>query len=140
MKLRRKITRNGIEKFFWACLDCGGRHANQRYYWVSRKDVDRWRQAGRLKIDSIRDIPIVADYSDDVACIICGCNGAEYHHLAPQSLSEFFDEYSQWPGMYLCRKHHQQWHNIVTWYLPGRTDVELAHAVRDKFLKEGLYR
>ena len=134
--LRRKYASNGSERFFWYCPNCN-RHANQRHYWISHKTIKRWQGEGRLP-DNLEQIPVIADYRENVSCVVCGRPGAEYHHFAPQSLADFFgDDWHLWPTAYLCRKHHDQWHDIVTFYLPGRRDHDLAQRVARRFIQEG---
>ena len=44
-------------------------------------------------------------------CVVCGINGTELHHFAPRYL---FENADSWPTAYLCKKHHEEWHNKVT--------------------------
>jgi hypothetical protein len=65
------------------------------------------------------DIPLVADYSAENTCVICGQPG-ETHHWAPQAMSEQFgDDWFHWPVCPLCQGHHRLWHQIVTPELTG---------------------
>ena len=41
----------------------------------------------------------------------CGSFDTQYHHFAPKHL---FDDYENWPGAWLCKMHHREWHNVVT--------------------------
>lgn len=45
-------------------------------------------------------------------CAVCGSSDVELHHFAPTHL--FGSESDKWPKAYLCRKHHKQWHDLVT--------------------------
>jgi hypothetical protein len=46
-------------------------------------------------------------------CQYCGCIGAEAHHIMPCHLVGP-GEADKWPIVYLCQKHHAQWHQTVT--------------------------
>ena len=45
-------------------------------------------------------------------CEVCGVEGAENHHWAPEAL--FGSESASWPTSYLCQKCHSRWHQLVT--------------------------
>lgn len=83
-------------------------------YWCYR--CDRGAQGNGFylpnhKFDMLK-LPIARDYSlESEHCIVCGKQGAEYHHWAPRHL---FEDAEQWPGDYLCPEHHKEWHAIVT--------------------------
>jgi hypothetical protein len=52
------------------------------------------------------------DYSENnPECARCGARGTQLHHWAPK---ELFGDAEQWPQSYLCRIHHQEWHDKVT--------------------------
>lgn len=52
------------------------------------------------------------DYSEhNPKCVRCGARGTQLHHWAPK---ELFEDAEQWPQSYLCRLHHQEWHDKVT--------------------------
>ena len=46
-----------------------------------------------------------------INCEVCGANGGELHHWAPQYL---FEDADNWPKSYLCRACHRKWHDLVT--------------------------
>jgi len=67
----------------------------------------------------IEDLPILEDYSLHtkllkIKCEYEGClnTDVELHHWAPRFAFE--NNADRWPKSYLCRKHHQQWHILVT--------------------------
>ena len=116
VKLRRKIASNGVNMYTWWCTECE-QHASVLTF-IPHKVVKGWQDSNKLKI-SLDEIPVVDDFSHELPCVICGQPG-EYHHWAPQSLAEFFgNDWQKWPGSALCRKHHNQWHSIVTWAIPS---------------------
>lgn len=47
-----------------------------------------------------------------IGCHVCGDKDVELHHIAPRHL--FGSECELWPTVYLCKKHHKQWHDLVT--------------------------
>ena len=67
---------------------------------------------------NLEEIPMIEASLDDSGqyqCAICGVNETEFHHIAPKHLADQFgDEWTLWPGIYLCNRHHRQWHSIVT--------------------------
>lgn len=136
--LRRNITASGYSQYFWWCLDCDS-HARKQSIFIGHLVVQDWFKRGRLNgAKSLDDIPIINNYADDCRCVVCKKPGAEYNHWAPQSLAEYFgDDWAAWPGGYLCRFHHQLWHDIVTYYMPGRHDVELVARVRARWEGQG---
>ena len=135
--LRRNVSRNGTNHFFWYCPTCD-RPAKVRGGWIKHDTVNRWVEQGRLP--SVSSVPIQNDYRGNEVCAVCGSPASEDHHWAPQALAEFFGaEWHKWPTTALCRKHHVQWHSIVSWYLPGETDPKLAQAVVDKWAGEGMW-
>ncbi len=109
-KLRRQISANGAETFMWYCLLCD-RIATPSRPFIKRVEVEEWVKAGKLP--SIEAIPILNDYRTN-PCEVCGSMGVEYHHWWPQSLAHLAEHHSQWPGAYLCRRCHVDWHKNVT--------------------------
>lgn len=110
IKLRRQIKANGSVAIGWWCLECH-RWAIPGGAWLKHSEVEAHLLPFKSKIE---DIPVAEDYSQDHPCVICGEPG-EWHHFAPQAWAEEFgDDWRLWPGAYLCIKHHQQWHRIVT--------------------------
>jgi 5-methylcytosine-specific restriction endonuclease McrA len=106
-RLVRKITTSGTSLIFW---ECPGGHAISRIpKWISHAEVK--------KFFDINSIPVVEDFSQDHKCAVCGKTGTEYHHFAPRHL--FGDEADKWPGVYLCRPHHTEWHTLVTPNMSG---------------------
>lgn len=56
------------------------------------------------------ELPLFENYSDQsMPCCVAGCAniGTEYHHFAPRHL---FDNPDGWPTGYLCKEHHNEWH------------------------------
>ena len=87
---------------------------------------------------------LIADHSNNKPeqiiyppCIVCGNKDyTEYHHVMPRSMSKRFNLDSEWhnAGVYLCRLHHEQWHDIVTWYMnPITPNNELRKSVLEAY-------
>lgn len=101
--LVRNINNTGASNVFWKCRACG-KNAMGSAYWISHKKI----------VDhgiSIDDIPVNEDQRSDL-CAVCGEPGVHLHHWAPRFI--FGDICDNWPVSYLCRKHHQEWHDRVT--------------------------
>ncbi len=105
VKLVRNITASGISQIYWLCVS--GEHpiSNPGSDWISHQKI---KDAGY----DPNDLPVVKNYSGSNLCAVCGSPFAEYHHWAPHHL--FGDEADKWPAAYLCKKHHEQWHALVT--------------------------
>ena len=113
VKLRRQVASSGVSQVAWRCLECD-RWAENPPIWLSHAVLNsalaRWQA-------KVTDLEIIADYSADHPCIICGRPG-EDHHWAPQALAKNFgDDWPLWPMAYLCKEHHDLWHRTVTPYL-----------------------
>lgn len=120
VRLGRQITKSGVTQYIWYCADClrtpnrGGLNA-----FVSHVTIARWQQTKKLPQD-LTKLRLLNDYREGHYCVICGRTGVELHHFAPQALAEFFGaDWSSWPAEYLCDEHHELWHSIVTFYMPG---------------------
>ena len=62
----------------------------------------------------LENIPeVVLDCGDKVKCAVvgCACTETALHHFMPRGLSVDSD---LWPTARLCRKHHVEWHSVVT--------------------------
>lgn len=134
IKLRRQFAANGMMQFMWYCTRCNHVADNQKPF-VKKSLVQSWLDTG--KIPSLDSIQIVNDYRINAVCCVCGDFGAEYHHWLPQCFGSLVDDHSQWPGGYLCKKHHDIWHEIVTPYLPGRGATEYARFTKEKYIYVG---
>jgi hypothetical protein len=118
VKLRRQIITSGAVQIGWHCVNCG-RWAEPSPHWMKHEDVAAWLRRFSKAID---DIPVANDYSGDHLCVICGAP-AEYNHWWPQALADECEDWTKWPGDYLCVKHHREWHDHITPYLVnGRKD------------------
>lgn len=121
VKLRRNLMANGVSQVAWFCLECS-QWAEKPAHWLKYSDVlDILKPYGA----NMLSIPLVADYSTNCRCIICGEPG-EWHHWAPQSMElSFGADWWKWPGANLCIAHHRLWHRIVT---PGLIPEGSNHA------------
>lgn len=119
--LRRNVTANGVSQIYWWCLECE-QPAENASGWLPHVAVRAYlAQWGK----SIDDIPIIADYRAGYPCVICGNTATEYHHYLPRMIAEHPEIKPQWPawdaqGAYLCKYHHDLWHDLVTPDMPGR--------------------
>jgi hypothetical protein len=106
----KKKTASGVFQVGWWCLDCDGGFTGDgktiNYYIPHAKLV--WMG---LTLESLREIEPNYELN---TCVVCKKLGAEYHHWAPQALEGQFKEPNKWPGAYLCKPHHDEWHSIVT--------------------------
>jgi len=60
----------------------------------------------------IEGLPQLEDRAGAVCSVTqCGNVKTESHHIAPYHL---FDNPNDWPQIPLCKKHHKEWHDIVT--------------------------
>ncbi len=113
VKIRRQITKSGVSQFGWYCLDCTWWACNPTL-WLVPGEVKALAEKHDRTLD---DIDIVADYSSDTACRVCGKPGVEAHHWAPKAFREqFSDDWPLWILVHdpLCVYHHRQWHDIIT--------------------------
>jgi len=96
IQAKRRIS-NGTYQVIDYCLDCK-RNANGTHI-ISHK-----------QIEDIESLPLLQDYTTTAApCDVCGSHdGTEYHHWAVRHI--FGDDADQWPGAFLCRTHHMEWH------------------------------
>lgn len=129
---RERAFRRGVEvrvDFLWYCEKCS-RPAVKGKPFLPKHQIETWQKLGKLK--NLDDIPTINDYSKTVTCEVCGKSGAEWHHWLPQVFAELVKNFMDWPTGYLCKGCHDEWHEIVTWYLPGRGATELSKAAQDK--------
>jgi hypothetical protein len=102
--LVRRISANGVSMVYWQCPDCLDA-IDKTPHWIKHD------QLKTAKIDP-ETLPVAGDYRHFESCVVCGAPATEYHHWAPRHL--FGIEAEQWPGAYLCPKHHKTWHDLVT--------------------------
>ena len=130
VKLRRQITKSCVTQFCWYCIACD-KVADNQSPWIKKTEIEQWVQSGRLP--SIDAIPVARDYSRQVKCAVCQLPGGELHHWMPQAFNNDTLAHSVWPTSYLCKQHHDEWHEIVTWYLPGRIGTERSNVVKERY-------
>lgn len=103
VRLVRNIAANGANQVYWLCLL--GNHSNKKNgAFIPHELV-------RKKVDP-DELPVIENYSGYELCAVCGSPFTELNHWAPRHL--FGDECELWPKDYLCKKHHDQWHALVT--------------------------
>lgn len=117
--LRYDINANDIFRYFWYCDTC--ERITPAGYSIPHEEIDRWMSSWtETQKDNFYIVRLLNDYRGDIKCAVCQKRGGELHHWAPQSLAAHFgDNWDKWPVVYLCREHHRQWHEIVTWYMSG---------------------
>ena len=92
------VDAGGHPKYPFVCFLCGRR--SQRY--AKRKVVER---SGVTPVELHPQIP-------PFVCEVCGEQGAQEHHWAPTHI--FGDDADIWPKSFLCTRHHELWHKLVT--------------------------
>jgi hypothetical protein len=130
VKIRYDIKADKTKQFFWHCDRCNCLAVMGIFlpHCVVLPHIDALSDQMRNKFWAER---IRNDYSTETRCCVCGETGAQLHHFAPRSLADYFgNEWHSWPTVYLCQEHHRQWHEIVTWYMPGYKQR------RDEFLQK----
>lgn len=85
------------------CPNCG----------YNLKGSGQWVSKKAIPLEILEALPILTDYSIELPpCEVCGERGVELHHWAPKEL--FPETFELWPKSYLCKKHHDEWHNTIT--------------------------
>ena len=101
-KLVRMITHAGVSNVFWRCQVC--KLNVKSAAWIKHQSlIDYGVDIDTLEIDR--------DHREH-GCVVCSQLGVENHHWSPRHL--FGDEAERWPQDWLCKEHHDQWHNTVT--------------------------
>lgn len=103
---RRVRTRNanGAVVVRHQCEQCGSVSS----YFLRKDEVDPY------------GLPMIEDsVGENPACERCGDAASEWHHWAPQSV---FVDSNLWPGSWLCRTCHREWHERTGLAL-GRPDL-----------------
>ena len=104
-RLVRIISASGVSMVSWNCI--AGSHAIDRpMKYISHETI---RATTSIDIDRL---PVMENYSGREICAVCGNPYTELHHFAPRHL--FGNDADNWPMAYLCKKHHDLWHAIVT--------------------------
>jgi hypothetical protein len=112
--LVRNITQSGTSQVYWLCYS--GKHT------ISKPGNDYIpHDKIRLAKIEIDDLPVIDNFSGREVCAVCGSPFTERHHWAPRYL--FSDDCERWPKDYLCKEHHDLWHQTVTPKMRGvKTD------------------
>ena len=116
-RLVRTQAVNGAWRVTRQCLDC------QQTFGQSLAKAPGW--------DSL---PVVDTGYRNEPCAVRGCSETftEYQHWLPQALDEQIGEVADdWPGAYLCRRHHMLWHGLVTPGLVSEGDKVYQQYVAD---------
>ncbi len=98
---------NGSQNFCWRCDTCETRLIQSGSgIWVSKEAVE-----AKLTQEQIKALPTVMPVFYH-RCAVCGDRGTENHHWAPRGI--FGQECEKWPQDWLCKRHHDEWHVLVT--------------------------
>lgn len=127
--LRRQFASNGHTQFLWWCRECNTRNIGKTQF-LKKATLEEWRKLGKLKVNHINDIPLLADYRNG-KCEVCGTVGVELHHWLPQCFAELVKDFNKWPVGFLCSDCHNKWHEIVTHYMSGRGSSELGKKAKE---------
>lgn len=124
VKLVRNITQNGDNQIYWYCIS--GEHSTKKNgNFIKHQQVI---DAG-LNPDTL---PVIENYSGMELCAVCQSPFTELHHFAPRHL--FGDDCEKWPKAYLCKTHHNQWHNLVTPDM-SKPRPQCPQSIKSPFLK-----
>jgi len=109
--LRKYVCGNGTFLYGWYCTGCAA-WAENPVHWLPIADLDAWLHHAYGK--SVTDVPIIAMGDRLHNCAVCGDFDVELHHVAPQALEpKFGADWYLWPRIWVCRRHHTQWHQLV---------------------------
>lgn len=113
-RLVRNIASNGVSQVYWICMMGAHGISKRGAKFISHEKI---RSAG---FDP-NDLPVIENYGGYNICAVCGDPLTEYNHWAPRFI--FGADAERWPGDYLCKAHHDEWHARVT---PNMTGVKHA--------------
>jgi len=113
VKLRRNRVQNGAFQCGWYCTEHDRFVSDNGRLWLPKMEVLRIMQPFGRGLD---DVPFIeAGDNDVIYCIVCDNPHIEWHHIAPQHLAaQFAPDWQDWPVIPLCKRHHKQWHDILT--------------------------
>lgn len=93
-----------------ALVNAGGHHT---YPWVYSHCGRATRfEKKRAVINAGLTPDPIASRRPRPVCAVCGAEGAERHHWAPESIFGA-GEANRWPTSYLCQRHHAEWHRLM---------------------------
>lgn len=104
--LHQLVQHNGAQTFVWCCSQCQQNNPFGGEYYIAKEKVQSY-----LTLEQIEKLPVqmfVAEHR----CVVCGERTCELHHWAPKGI--FGKDASLWPTDYLCKIHHDLWHQTVT--------------------------
>lgn len=105
LQLHVQLMHSGAHHFMWICSGCGRHPGGVPLYVASEKVM------AKLSVNQMESLPVLMPGLYN-RCAVCGVREAELHHWAPTGI--FGEESGKWPQDYLCKKHHDQWHKMVT--------------------------
>lgn len=106
---------NGSHHYSWHCNECDTRlMTSGAGCWVDNSTVE-----SRLTPEQAALLPRVNPVFTQ-RCVVCGDRATENHHWAPRGI--FGKECEKWPQDWLCKRHHDEWHQRVTPQLVNPND------------------
>lgn len=112
------LLRNGSTQNRAECSECRKLlHFGEKTPYISNEII--WHaQDIRMEIAWAHDVLMVNDTQQERQCAYgagtknqCTNTDVEYHHFGPKS---YFADHGNWPMAWLCRSHHNHWHEEVT--------------------------
>jgi hypothetical protein len=101
--LGKTVMVDGLYHIKAVCPNCG----------FNLKGNGPWVKKTAIPLEILESLPILDSYIDDTnICAVCGEKGVQLHHWAPKEL--FPETFEDCPKSYLCKRHHDEWHNTVT--------------------------
>lgn len=104
LRLCRRQMVSGLVHYCWWCGYCQRVYRELGRTWQPKVVI--LKEHPGINLEMLPLIP--ADCK--ILCAVCGEQGVEHHHWAPQ---EFFADADLWPMEWLCKKHHDLWHEIM---------------------------
>ena len=125
--LKYQITASGKYQYFWYCSRC--ECITPRGTFLPHHVIETFSLSPEFYVRGLLN-----NNQAYVHCEICGANGAELHHMAPQSLRPYFGElWCKWPTINLCCSCHRLWHVAVTPWMPGYNSDPVAIEIMQKY-------
>ena len=103
--LVRNITANGVSQVYWL-------HIIERHS-IKKNGLSIPHELVRSVSIDPDELPVENNYSGNKLCEVCQSPFTDEHHWMPKHLVGD-EESERWPKGHLCKKHHNQWHAIVT--------------------------
>jgi len=87
--------------------------------WAMMDYASQHKERGTVDGFDIEELPINEDGRIE-RCAVCGELGVDNHHWLPHYIAEKVGEDAEkWPQAWLCQKHHDEWHSLLTPNMSG---------------------